>query len=97
MGIIDKYKFERHGGVGCSNSSYRLHRMSCCGSYCVEDDELSDLYLDPNDLLKKVSLLSINGATTMACPFCGSPAFEFAEVLDAAEVPDHWKWACHEM
>ena len=54
MGVIDKYRFEHRGGHGCSNSDYLLHKTTCCGSFCVEDDELLDLYIDPTDLEKTI-------------------------------------------
>ncbi len=93
MGIIDKYRFEHQGNFGCSNSDYHLRRTTCCESYCVEDDELSDLYLDPSDLSKRISLLTTN--YPVPCPFCGSLQWDLAdEVLDFGMVPDNWKWAC---
>jgi hypothetical protein len=95
MAIIDKYKFEHGGGVGRSNSDYHLRRTNCCESWCVEDDELSDLYLDPTDLTKKISLLTTPGVP-IACPFCGSFKWGLSEkVLDVAQIPESWKWACY--
>lgn len=93
MGIIDKYKFEQGGDVGCSNSDYHLRQTTCCKAYCVEDGELSDLYLDPSDLLKKVSLLAPDCPD--ACPLCGSLQWNLTnEVLHLELVPEDWKWAC---
>jgi hypothetical protein len=56
----------------------------------------SDLYLDPSDLSKKVSLLTGPG-TRVACPFCGCLEWHLTdEVLDVALIPQSWKWACFE-
>jgi hypothetical protein len=96
MGVIDKYRFEERGGGGCSNSDYHLHRTTCCGGYCVEDDELSDLYLDPADLSRWVSLLRERSDTSpFPCPLCGAAEWELVEVQELADVPDEWRWACH--
>ncbi len=97
MSIIDKYRFEHDSGIGCSNSDYLLHRTSCCGSFCVEDYELSNLYLDPNDLHKTVSLLGASGDDSpWPCPFCGAKEWDLCEVQELRDVPDCWKWACSE-
>lgn len=94
MGIIDKYKFEHRGGVGCSNSDYHLRQTTCCKAYCVEDDELSDLYLDASDLSRRVSLLTPDCPD--ACPYCGSLQWDLtSEVLDLELIPEDWRWACH--
>ncbi len=90
MRIIDKYKFEHRGGRGCSNSDYHLHKTTCCGSFCVEDDELMNLYLDPNDLSKVVKLWG-----EIDCPFCGSKDWELKEILAIPEVPSSWHWASY--
>ena len=94
MAIIDKYKFEHEGATGCSDSDYHLRQTTCCEAWCVEDDELSDLYLDPTDLSKKVSLLTISGVP-VPCPFCGSLNWHLTdEVLDVVLIPESWKWLC---
>jgi hypothetical protein len=96
MGVIDKYRFENQGGGGCSNLDYRLHRTSCCGRYCVEDYELSDLYLDSADLSRRVSLLRHRSDTSpFLCPMCWAADWDLAEVQELAEVPEEWRWACH--
>jgi len=92
MSLIDKYKFEHRGGYGCSNSDYDLCRTSCCGAYCVHDNELLDLYLDPADLTKKIEF--INPAAS--CPFCGSQKWKLEDVMSLTEVPADWKWAAYE-
>src|SRR5690348_10324259 len=96
MGVIDKYRFEERSRAGCSNSDYRLHRTTCCGGFCVEDDELSDLYLDPADLSRRVSLLRERSDTSpFLCPLCGAAEWDLAEVRELADVPEEWRWACH--
>lgn len=89
MGLIDKWRFEARGSVGCSNSDYRLHRTTCCGAYCVEDDELLQLYFDPADLSRNILL--IEGSP---CPICGSQQWDLTEVEDMNDVPPDWLWAC---
>ena len=96
MGIIDTYRFETRGGGGCSNSDYHLHRTICRGGYCVEDDELSDLYIDPADLARWVSLLRERSDTSPSpCPLCGAAEWELVEVQELTDVPDDWRSACH--
>jgi hypothetical protein len=95
MGVIDKYRFESRGGGGCSNSDYHLHRTTCCGGFCVEDDELSDLYLDPSDLSKRVSLLRGSADDSpFPCPLCGAGAWDLVEEEELSAVPASWRWAC---
>ena len=95
MSVIDKYEFESRGASGCSNSDYHLHRTTCCGRFCVEDDELSDLYLDPSDLSKHISLLRVPTDTNpFPCPFCGGINWELVEVAELSAVPEPWRWAC---
>jgi hypothetical protein len=95
MSLIDKNRFESRGPCGCSNSHYRLHRTNCCGCFCVEDDELSDLYLDAGDLSKRISLLRhIDDSTPFPCPFCGTSEWDLVEVDELSVVSEAWKWAC---
>lgn len=97
MGLIDKYRFEKRGGVGCSNSDYRLLYTTCCGGYCVTDDELSDLYLDPGDLSRHVSLLQDRSDTRpFPCPLCAATEWDLVEVQELADVPENWQWACYQ-
>lgn len=95
MGMIDKRKFEQVGGVGCSNSDYHLRRTTCCGSYGVEDAELSDLYIDPGDLSKRLSLLVVD-SSPMPCPFCGSLDWDTNDVLELIDIPPAWRRWCSE-
>ena len=90
MGVIDKYRFETRGGQGCSNSDYKLNRVTCCGEYCVEDDELLDLYLDPNDLSRTFQLY-----VDAPCPFCGATTWDYNEVEELNDVPPSWQWAAY--
>lgn len=95
VGMIDKYRFESSGALGCSNSDYHLKRTTCCQGFCVEDDELSDLYVDPNDLTRRISLLRDRTERgPFPCPLCGADAWELIEVDDLADVPESWRWAC---
>lgn len=89
MRVLDKYRFESFGDVGCSNSDYRLHRATCCCSYFVEDVELLDLYLDPNNLSNRV-----DGVYGIPCPLCGLSKWESVVVENLADVPLEWRWAC---
>jgi hypothetical protein len=96
MGIVDKYRFEKRSGGGCSNSDYKLHQSTCCGGYFIEDDELSDLYFDPTDISRRVSLLrEPTDPRPFPCPLCGAVEWNLVEVQDLDEVPDQWRWACH--
>ena len=97
MGLIDKHLFEKKRGFCGGDSDYHLHRMSCCGSSCVEDDEVSDLYVDASDLSKHVSLLreSAEAASSIPCPFCGATDWELHEVLEVIDLPPEWSWACY--
>jgi hypothetical protein len=93
--LIDKCRFEQRSAAGCSNSDYRLLRTTCCSGHCVEDEELSDLYLDPADLSKRVSLLRLETDThPFPCPLCGTLEWDLDEVKELADVPDVWRWAC---
>lgn len=88
VSVIDKFKFESQWGVGCSNSDYHLHRTTCCGEFCVEDDELLQLYFDAVDPTKWIWL-----EEGCACPLCGSSDWKCVEVESVDDVPHDWKWA----
>ena len=93
MSIVDKWTFEGRGGHGGSNSHYVLHRTTCCGSYAVEDTELQDLYTDPVDLDKSVTLLyDPRSESAPQCPFCRAAEWNMVEVMDG-DVPPPWQWA----
>jgi len=95
--VLDKWKFEARGGHGCSNSDYRLQRTTCCGSFAVEDTELQDLYIDPNDLNKSIMLTyDPRSERPPACPFCQANDWDTVEVTSAVDVPDGWRWAVRE-
>ena len=92
--LVNKWRFERRGGHGCSNSDYRLQRTTCCGAFGVEDAELQDLYTDPRDLTRSVLLTyDPRSEPPPACPFCNAATWETVEVTDAAAVPADWRWA----
>jgi hypothetical protein len=93
MGRVDKYAFERGGARGCSNSDYDFCQTSCCGAWCVEDCELSDLYVDGANLSAVLSLLQVRGEKPAACPLCGAQAWTLRPVEDIEHVPDAWRWA----
>ena len=94
MSLIDKSRFESRGGNGCGSSDYRLQRTTCCGSFAVEDVELQDLYIDPDDLRKTMMLLYDPGADAPpSCPFCNAEDWDMIEVSDPAAVPLAWQWA----
>ncbi len=88
MSLIEKYPFERRGARGCSNSDYHLVRTTCCNAFAVEDDELLDLYVDPQDLSRVVDL-----AKEERCPFCGAEHWNIEPVEDFALMPAEWRWA----
>jgi hypothetical protein len=91
MGAVDKCRFEKKGGHGCSNSFYLLDRTTCCGRFRVEDGELHDLYFDPTDLDRRIILRD----SPQLCPFCRASEWDLIEVDDLNEVPVEWQWACH--
>ena len=103
MGTVDHYKFEKRGARGCSNSGYDFCRLSCCDAWCVEDDELQELYFDATDLKKVVSM--IDGA--VPCPVCGAREWSVLSIDDPnkwavltvdspGETPPPWRWALHD-
>lgn len=95
MGIIDKLSFERKGALGCSDSDYCVQRATCCGTHFVEDVELSELYFDPTDLTRRVSLWRASSdARSLPCPSCGASEWDMEEVEELAAVPEPWRWAC---
>jgi hypothetical protein len=64
--------------------------------YCVEDDELSDLYFVPAYLSRRVSLLrDRSDASPFLCPLCGAAEWDLVEVQELADAPVEWRWACH--
>jgi hypothetical protein len=92
MGNIDNVTFERRGARGCSNSDYNLCRTTCCDSWGVEDNELSDLYLNGADTSKVISLLVAPGQH-IVCPYCGSERWALRPVTSDEAVPHEWRWA----
>lgn len=98
MSIIDKRRFEAGGAVGCSNSEYEPCRTTCCHRFCVEDVELSDLYLSPNDLSNRVSLLRHKAdIEPFPCPLCGAADWAIARAPSLEDVPEAWRWVCSDV
>ena len=89
MNLIDNALFELRSQAGCSNSDYGFVRTSCCGSCCVEDRELHQLYFDPANPTQSAALWE-----SIACPVCGSRDWDLTEVTNLQDVPDSWRWAC---
>lgn len=95
MAVIERFRFESRGAFGCSNSDYHLQRLTCCGTFVVEDYELSDLYFDPGDLSKRISLLRNSDDTApLVCPVCDAEEWDLVEVEGLSDVPEPWRWAC---
>jgi len=94
MGTVDKYVFEKRGASGCSNSDYHIAVLTCCGRQVVEDHELSDLYFDPTDPSRKVSLLGPPDAPADPCPLCRATDWDFVPVDRIEDVAAEWRWAC---
>ena len=94
MSVIDKSRFESRGGNGCGNSEYVLQRTTCCGAFAVEDTELQDLYIDPNDLRRTMMLFyDPRAESPPLCPFCHAEDWDLVEVRNASDVPMAWQWA----
>src|SRR4051794_14865342 len=80
MVTLESKVLEKRGARGCSNSDYRVALLTCCDRQVVEDQELSDLYFDPTDLSRKVSLLGPPGAAPEPCPLCRARDWDFVLV-----------------
>ncbi len=93
MPTIAKHVFDKRGASGCSNSDYHVGVLTCCGRQVVEDDELADMYFDPTDLSRKLSLLRSHDAPAMPCPLCRAIDWDFVPVDDIQDVSEEWRWA----
>ena len=93
MSVIDQDRVRARDPGGCSNSHFQLWRTTCCNSYAVHDDELSNLYLSPDDLTNVFSLLGAPDDPPMLCPFCGVSDWDLTELSDPSDVPPSWTWA----
>ncbi len=91
MGTIDKNIIEKAGARGCDNSDYNIVRTTCCNSYLVEDDELNEVYFDPEDL-RKVIDVTYSGE----CPVCGSSSWDYKQLNEWPKEKTKWQWAYHE-
>ena len=94
MFTLEKREFERRGARGCSNSDYQLVVLTCCERQVVEDVELSDLYLDAEDLSRRISLLGSRDERPPPCPLCGAADWRSIPVDDVASASAEWRWAC---
>ncbi|QDU28448.1 hypothetical protein ETAA8_35480 [Anatilimnocola aggregata] len=92
MAIIDKLSFESRSRGGCSNSHYVLCQTTCCDAYCLQDEELSNLYFDPTDPPRKISLLGVD-QQAIDCPRCMAKEWDYTIVDQLAEIPKAWGWA----
>ena len=90
MITLDKFAFEKRGGFGCSNSDYEVQTTSCCHRHVVRDDELDDIYFDPDNLTKAIRLWEQDKSR---CPLCGAREWRIEELDDKAQVPAEWAWA----
>jgi hypothetical protein len=95
MGIIDDFRCEKRFGRTHGQANYRLRTTTCCGESCVEEAELSELFLDPEDPSRKLSLLRAPSDREIPCPFCGADDWDLIDQEPLADVPQKWRWACH--
>jgi hypothetical protein len=86
MNRLDELKFESAGASGCSNSDYVLCRTTCCAALCVEDVELTQLYVAPDDLSKLVALWG----DVDRCPICGAAEWDVLPTADDDVVAGSW-------
>ncbi|MGA2070092.1 MAG: hypothetical protein ABSG97_01980 [Sedimentisphaerales bacterium] len=63
----------------------RLYILKCnrCGSYALYDEEISFIFLNPDDLSQR-ALYGLNISETVNCPNCGAPD-SFDEAPDGDE------------
>ncbi len=88
-------EFTRRGGFDCGNSAYAYCKTTCCENWCVLDVEMDDLYVDGDDLGKRVSLLRARTDPEIPCPFCGVSDWRPMLVEDLEGLPQAWVWATH--
>ena len=91
MGTIDKKIIEKAGARGCDDSDYNIVKTTCCNSYLVEDDELNDVYFDPEDLNKVIDV-----AYSGECPLCGSSTWDYKQLTEWPKEKTKWQWAYHQ-
>lgn len=89
MGLVDKLVFENRGAHGCSNSDYAFAITTCYERVGVIDHELSDFYWSFETPSQSISLFNES-----ACPFCDASNWNFRQLDDMEQVPEHWRWAC---
>ena len=84
----NKNKFEKWSGRGCSNSSYVFVVTNCCLSFCVEDEELHELFYDSNDPSRYISLYE----NDLSCPICGNEKWEYTDKLGINDGREYTEW-----
>jgi hypothetical protein len=93
MGRVDHVAFASRGGGTISCSDYEFCQTSCCGAWCVEERELSDLYFDGTNISAVLSLLRQPSEKDPPCPLCGAQAWDLRPIEDPEQAPDAWQWA----
>ena len=91
---IDNLAVQRRGGITCGNDDFSVVRCTKCGSQYLYNDEILQLYLDPNDAT--VSVLYAKGEHIPPCRGCGDGNWTIDEIPDdeSAMVMDGpWAWA----
>ncbi len=87
--LPDKKRFESWSKAGCCNSDYSFVRTLCCGTICVEDNELHDLFYDPDDPEKNLSLWRDG----LRCPICGAENWEISDTLGELDGKEKDGWS----
>lgn len=84
----DKQRFENWSKGGCSNSDYSFVRTLCCARICVEDNELHELFFDPEDPEKRLTLWT----SGLSCPLCGKADWEISGTLGELDGTEKEIW-----
>jgi hypothetical protein len=93
ISVLDHHRFKERGAYDCGNSHFVLKAVTCCGRQCVEDEELTELFIDPFDLSKTFSLHLSSPYEQLPCPFCGSVEWDLVLIDDVLAIAPEWKWA----
>ena len=93
---INDTLFEKNGGIVCGDDDFVLVTLSCCGCQCLYNEEILDLYIDPENLTKRYFLSSTE--PTPKCLNCGSTDWEFSNYgLNIETVKkSRWAWLLNE-
>jgi hypothetical protein len=89
---IDNVEFTRRGGFDCANSAYAFCKTTCCEGWCVRDVEMDDLYIDGEDLGKRIGLLRAKGDAEIPCPLCGAVDWGLSLADDFEGLTQSWVW-----